>query len=122
MKNSQELQGISAAEAAQILGVHELSVALLVRQCVLHKPARRQQFALDRDEVERLALERFKPGAPYRLTSVEAGQVLELQRSPPLDGDDAGDTVGTWSRSSPMLARRGCCARRNSSRALGARG
>lgn len=37
--------GLSGAEAARVLGVHELTVARLVRQGVLHKRAQRQQFA-----------------------------------------------------------------------------
>ena len=70
--------GLSGAEGARILGIHEVSVARLVRQGVLHKPAGRQQYALDRDEVEQLALDRYTPGPPYWLTSAEAGEVLGL--------------------------------------------
>ena len=73
--------GLSGAEAARILGVHELSVARLVRHGVLHKPVKRQQYALDRTEVEAYALERWKPGHPYWLSSQEAAEVLGLTSS-----------------------------------------
>ena len=68
--------GISRAEAARILGIRELSVTRLVRQGVLHKPAKDQRFALDLAEVEQLALERYHPGHPYWMSTGEAAELL----------------------------------------------
>jgi hypothetical protein len=57
------LIGISNAEAAEILGMQqELSVTRLVARGVLYKPGKWQKRALDRDEVERVALQRYRPG------------------------------------------------------------
>lgn len=75
------LLGISGAEAAEILGMHELSVARLVMRGVLRKPAKGARRALDRAEVERLALERYRPGHPYWLTTPEAADVLGVTRA-----------------------------------------
>jgi len=70
------LLGISGKEAAKILGITELSVARLVLQGVLRKPAKWQRFALDLAEVEQVALERYRPAHPYWLTTTEAAKLL----------------------------------------------
>jgi len=72
------LLGISGKEAAKILGITELSVRRLVQQGVLHKPAKYQRFALDLAEVEQVALQRYRPGHPYWLTTTEAAKLLEV--------------------------------------------
>lgn len=68
--------GISGAEAAEILGIQELSVSRLVSQGVLPKAVRRQKYGLDRADVERLALERYRAGHPYWCTSGGAAEIL----------------------------------------------
>lgn len=70
--------GISIAEAARILGVREPTVSRLVAAGMLHKPAKHMRYGLDRDEVEQVALQRYKPCPPYWLTSEQAGQVLGI--------------------------------------------
>ena len=71
--------GVSGQESAAILGVREVSVSRYVARGLLHRTRRR--YSLDRDEVERLALERWKPGHPYWLSSSEAGQILDISSS-----------------------------------------
>ena len=73
--------GVSGAEAARILDMGELSVDRRVRQGVLHKPVKRQQYALDHTEVEAYALQRWKPGHPYWRSSHEAAEILGLTSS-----------------------------------------
>jgi excisionase family DNA binding protein len=72
--------GISDAEVAEILGVRELSVSRLVGRGVPHKPAKGRNRALDRVEVERIALERYRPSHPYWLTTREAADFLGVTR------------------------------------------
>ena len=70
--------GLSAAEAAEILGVQRQYVYRLVHEGVLPKAVKHQRSGLDRETVERLALERLRPhgGHPYWLTASEAAEVL----------------------------------------------
>jgi predicted site-specific integrase-resolvase len=68
--------GISGAEAAEILGIRELSVSRLVTQGVLTKAVRGQKYGLERTDVERLALKRYRPGHPYWCTSGGAAEIL----------------------------------------------
>jgi predicted XRE-type DNA-binding protein len=68
--------GISGAEAAEILGIQELSVSRLVSQGVLLKAVRGQKFGLERADVERVALERYRPGHAYWCTSGCAAEIL----------------------------------------------
>jgi hypothetical protein len=71
------LLAVSNAEAAEILGMQqELSVTRLVARGILHKPSKWQKRALDREEVERVALQRYRPGHPYWLTTSEAAGIL----------------------------------------------
>jgi hypothetical protein len=56
--------------------MHELSVARLVRRGVLHNPAKHARNALDRAEVERVSLERYRPGHPYWMTGREVAEAL----------------------------------------------
>jgi hypothetical protein len=72
--------GISAAEAAKILGMHEFSIARLVRQGGLHKPRKHARDALDLAEVERVALKRYRPGG-YWMKGGEVAETLGLCRS-----------------------------------------
>jgi len=68
--------GVSGKEAANILGIRELSVARLVSQGVIPKTAKHARFALDRSDVERVALERYQAGHRYWLSTREAAEVL----------------------------------------------
>lgn len=70
------MTGLSGAEAAEILGISEMSVARLVMQGVLHKQVKHQRRGLDLAEVERVSLERYRRGHPYWLTTREAAAVL----------------------------------------------
>jgi hypothetical protein len=73
--------GLSGAEAAQILGVNsEVYVHKLVWQGVIPKARKYVRGGLDREDVERVALERYKPRHPYWLSGGEAAQVLGLSR------------------------------------------
>jgi hypothetical protein len=65
--------GLTAVEAAQILGVHPGSIPRMIRNGVLPK---RQHRGLRRQEVERVALERWAPGHPYWLGATEAAELL----------------------------------------------
>jgi predicted site-specific integrase-resolvase len=68
--------GLSGAEAAEILGTSRQAVYRLVNTGVLPKSVAHQHGGLDRDDVERVALERWKPGHPYWITSSEVAQIL----------------------------------------------
>ena len=73
--------GLSGAEAGEILGVTQLTVSQFVADGVLPKAVRYQHNGLDRSDVERLALERWKPGRPYWVTEREAARILGLSRA-----------------------------------------
>jgi hypothetical protein len=77
---SRPILGLSGAEAADILGVRELRVAQLVVDGVLPKAVKHQRQGLDRADVERLSLERYKPGRPYWITEREAAELLGISR------------------------------------------
>lgn len=66
--------GVSVTEAARILDLHQTSVRRYVRQGLLQRTS--PQYGLDRDEVERLALERWRPGHAYWIGTPEAAEVL----------------------------------------------
>ena len=69
--------GISGAEAAEILGIHELSVSRLVGRGILRKTVPHRRIGLDRADVERLALERYAhKDHPYWTTSAGAAEIL----------------------------------------------
>ncbi len=70
------VDGISGKEAGRILGIRELSVSRLVNQGVLPKTVRGQRFGLDRADVERVALERFRAPHPYWCTGGDAAEIL----------------------------------------------
>jgi len=70
------VDGISGKEAGRILGIRELSVSRLVNQGVLPKTVRGQRFGLDRADVERVALERFRAPHPYWCTAGDAAKIL----------------------------------------------
>lgn len=115
--------GLSGAEAARILGVHELSVVRLVRQGVLHKPVKRQQSALDRAEVEQPP---FSGGLPVTPTGRTAARPLRYSASPRAESTSlstkgscrrcvaggGGSSDAISSKSLRTLARRGHCTRR----------
>jgi hypothetical protein len=69
--------GLTNAEAAEILGMKEVSVARLVLGKI-PKSVRYQRNGLDRDVVERLSVARYKPGHPYWVTGREAASILGL--------------------------------------------
>lgn len=77
---SRPILGLSGAEAAEILGVRELRVAQLVVDGVLSKAVKHQRRGLDRADVERLSLRRYKPGRPYWITEREAAELLGISR------------------------------------------
>jgi hypothetical protein len=52
-----------------ILGIRRSSVDRLVMRGILHRPVKFSRHSLDRAEVERLALERYKPGSRYWATT-----------------------------------------------------
>ena len=72
------MTGLTAAEAAEIIGVTPQSVARLVHQGRLPKPVKHARADLDRDAVEAAALARVPRhgGHPYFLTASEAAGVL----------------------------------------------
>ena len=70
------VDGISGKEAGRILGIRELSVSRLVHQGVLPKAVRGQRFGLDRADVERVALERFRDPHSYWCTGGDAAEIL----------------------------------------------
>ena len=73
----QRAEGISGREAAAILDLaDEFSVYRLVSRGVIAKAVKHAHFGLDRAEVERVALDRWKPGHPYWATSAEAAELL----------------------------------------------
>jgi hypothetical protein len=74
------IDGISGKEAGQILGIRELSVSRLVNQGVLRKAVRGQKFGLERADVERVALERYRRGHPYWCTSGGSGHPRRQRR------------------------------------------
>lgn len=72
--------GLTAAEAAEILGVTPQSVYRLVHQGKLAKPERFKNAGLERETVEQFALGRLKPGRTHRywLTVRQAAGVLNV--------------------------------------------
>jgi excisionase family DNA binding protein len=68
--------GVSCAEAARILGVHEVTVSKYVRAGLLHRRVPKQHDGLDRTEVEKLALDQWPPGHPYWVRTREAAELL----------------------------------------------
>ena len=69
--------GISGAEAAEILGIHELSVSRLVGRGILRKAIPHRKIGLDRADVERLALERYaRRDHRYWTTTAGAAEIL----------------------------------------------
>jgi excisionase family DNA binding protein len=74
--------GISGAEPAQILGLaSEFSVYRLVSQGVLPKARKYAKRGLDQADVERVALDRWKPGHSYFATTTEAAELLGVTRN-----------------------------------------
>lgn len=72
------IPGLSTAEAARILGVHQNSVNRYVARGLLHRPAGRTWHSLDRDEVEQLALARWQPVHPYWAPTSEVAGLLGI--------------------------------------------
>jgi len=62
--DSRPILGLSGVEAGAILGVTQLTDSQLVANGILPKAVRYQHNGLDRAHVERLSLERYKPGRP----------------------------------------------------------
>lgn len=83
--------GLTAAQAAEILGTTPRYVDQLVHRGALTKPRARQRAGLDLVDVEQLALERWNgPGHPYWATSIEATEILGVSRSRVLQLADRG--------------------------------
>ena len=83
-------QGLSAAEAASILGVRASTVHQWVAKGVLPKAVKWQRYGLDRVDVENLALQRYTPGHPWLATNREAAQMLGVSRERVKQLVDAG--------------------------------
>jgi predicted XRE-type DNA-binding protein len=75
------MQGLSGAQAAAILGVAEVTVSKFVADGVLAKAVRRQHRGLDRADIERLSLDRYKRGHPYWMRTTEVADVLGVNRA-----------------------------------------
>ena len=76
--------GLTAAEAAEILGISTQSVYRLVNQGRLAKQTPGQVRGLDRDVVERLSLERVRRRSsdhPYWATTPEVAAILGVNRA-----------------------------------------
>ena len=72
------MTGLTASEAAEIIGVTEQSVHRLVHQGRLDKAVKNAHRGLDRESVEAAALARVpaRGGHPYFLTATEASTLL----------------------------------------------
>ena len=57
--------GLTAAEAAEILGITPQSVYRLVHEGKLPKPAKYKNAGLQLDDVERASLQRLRPRQPH---------------------------------------------------------
>lgn len=71
---------ISGAEAAEIIGVTELSVAGLVMKGIVPKAVKGAKRGLSRREVEAVSLMRFKPGHLCWVTTAEAAGILGVSQ------------------------------------------
>jgi predicted site-specific integrase-resolvase len=76
------IQGISGGEAAEIPGVRsEVSVYRLVSAGVIPKSRKHARFGLDREDVERVSLTRYRrAGHPYWRNGAEAAERLGVTR------------------------------------------
>src|SRR4051794_10409908 len=83
-------QGLSAAEAARILGVRASTVHPWVSEGVLPKAVKGQRYGLDQVDVETLALQRYTHGHPWFATNREAAQMLGISRERVKQLGDAG--------------------------------
>jgi excisionase family DNA binding protein len=83
-------QGLSAAEAARILGVRASTVHQWVAKGVLPKSVKWQRYGLNRTDVENLAPQRYTPGHPWFATNREAAQMLGVSRERVKQLVDAG--------------------------------
>jgi excisionase family DNA binding protein len=83
-------QGLSAAEAARILGVPASTIANWVSDGLLRKAVKWQRYGLDRAGAENLALQRYTPGHPWFATNREAAQILGISRERVKQLVDAG--------------------------------
>ena len=73
------MPGISGREAAEILGIHQLSVSRLVSRGVLRKAVPHRRIGLVRADVEQLALERYAHrDHPYWTTTAGAAEILAV--------------------------------------------
>ncbi len=71
------IAGLTAREAAEILGVAPATVNVMVSRGVIPKQVKHARAGLDRDVIERLALDRPRRSA-YWLTATEAAQILQV--------------------------------------------
>jgi len=68
--------GLTHAEAAELLGVHPGTVARIIRRGELTTPSKWAKAGLSRADVERLSLARWRPSSTTWLTIAQAAQVL----------------------------------------------
>lgn len=77
--------GLTAAQAADIIGVTPASVYRLVHQGRLPKSVKGQRAGLDLEAVEHASLERFRSrrrgGHPYWATIREAAEILDVSQN-----------------------------------------
>lgn len=67
---------LTQAQAAELLGVHPITVAQMVSRGRLTPVKRWAKAGLLRADVERLSLERWRPGDPTWLTTSEVADIL----------------------------------------------
>ena len=74
--------GVTAAQAAAIIGVSQNAVPRMVYKGQLPKPVRHQRAGFDLADVERASLERYRLGRPhpYWATEKEAASILGMSR------------------------------------------
>jgi len=72
---------LTYAQAAEMLGVHEITVLRMVRRGDLSTKAKWAKTGLFRADVEQLSLQRWRPGKHTWLTTTQVGRQLGVSRS-----------------------------------------
>ncbi len=72
---------LTYAQAAEMLGVHEITVLRMVRRGDLATKAKWAKTGLLRADVEQLSLQRWRPGKHTWLTTTQVGEQLGVSRS-----------------------------------------
>jgi len=103
------IQQLTYAQAAEMLGVHEITVWRMVRRGDLSTKAKWAKTGLLRSDVERLSLERWRPGSRTWLT---ATQVAEHSSCPRPGSTSCPTPAGCPTSGAPTAD--GCSARSRS--------